>query len=258
MMKKVLVSLLLVALVAGVASAELRAWYKFDETSGVAVADSSGNGFDTVVSGTTAPKWDADGAIGGSLQETGQWTAMRVDVPAAVFSTVNTQLTIAFWAQLTPTTAGGGFFTGNNTNGDEMIKAIPYPSGDAYYGVWRAGSTATNWWWGYSPAAAEEGEWHHFAVVYDQAVGKGLYFDGELVGSAAIAAGDSIANIDVLKLFTRTASDTQNAWDCFKGKMDEVMIFDHALTAEELRYIPEPTTIALLGFGALALIRRKK
>jgi len=36
-MKRVLISLLLVTLVVGVASAELRAWYKFDETSGAGI-----------------------------------------------------------------------------------------------------------------------------------------------------------------------------------------------------------------------------
>jgi len=220
-------------------------WYKFDETSGVAVADSSGNGFDTVVSGTTEPKWDAAGAMGGCLQETGQWSKAYITVPSAVFSTVNNQATFAFWAQLTPSSmgAGGGFFTGNNVAGDQMIKTIPYAGktdddppvyNGNEYAVYRAGSTATNWWWSYSSNREKEGEWHHFALVYDQAVGKGLYFDGELVHSAAIEDGDSIANIDAFKLFTRTASDTQEAWDCFKGKMDDVRIFDRSLTEEEI------------------------
>src|SRR6056297_1081714 len=109
-MKKVLFTLLIVGLVAGAASADLRAWYKFDETSGTAVADSSGNGFDTVISGTTAPEWDADGAIGGCLQETGQWTSMRINVPTEVFSTVDTAVTVSWWAQRTETTTGGGWF----------------------------------------------------------------------------------------------------------------------------------------------------
>jgi len=210
----------------------LRAWYKFDETSDVNVADSSGNGFDTVVSGAT-PEWDTEGAIDGCLQETGQWTKMRIDVPAEVFSTMSTQATIAFWVQLTPTSTGGGWFIGNDGSGD-MIKALPYYSGDDLYGVYRAGSTSTKWWWGYGANAAV-GEWHHFAVVFDSVADiKKLYFDGDVVNNAGITEGDSMADIEAFKLFTRSLSDTPNAWDSFKGKMDDVRIYDRALPATEI------------------------
>jgi len=234
MCKKLLVLLLLVALTAGVASAELRAWYKFDETSDANVADSSGNGFDTVVSGVgTTPEWDTEGAMGGCLQETGLWTAMYVDVPAAVFSTMDDEATFSWWVQLTPTSAGGGWFTGKNTSSDQMIKAIPYPSGEDWYGVYTAGSTATNWWWGYG-ANTEEGEWHHFALVFDSVAGiKKLYFNGEVVSNPGITEGDSMADIDVFKLFSRTAA-APAAWDVFKGKMDDIRIYDEALSADDV------------------------
>ncbi|MCK4887245.1 MAG: LamG domain-containing protein, partial [Planctomycetes bacterium] len=241
MFKKLLVLLLLVALTAGVASAELRAWYKFDETSDANVADSSGNGFNTVVSNVgTTPEWDTEGAIGGCLQETGLWTAMYVDVPAAVFSTMSTQATFAWWAQLTPTSVGGGWFTGNDGSGD-MIKAIPYPSGDNWYGVYRAGSTTTNWWWGYG-AASPVGEWHHFALVFDSVADiKKLYFDGDVVSNPGITEGDSMADIDVFKLFSRTAA-APAAWDVFKGKMDDFRIYDEALSDSEIERLSTPIT----------------
>ena len=260
-MKKVLFTLLIVGLVAGAASADLRAWYKFDETSGTAVADSSGNGFDATVNGTSVPEWDAGGAIGGCLQETS--AAMTVDVPVGVFSTVTDAITVSWWAQRTEATAGGGFFCGYNAVGDEMLKAIPYKSGDDYYGVYRAGSTETKWWWGYGANSAV-GEWDHFALVYDETAGtKKLYFNGEVVHNPGIDAGDEIADVSIFKLFVdRYDPDTGNvagSWRCFSGKMDDFRVYDNALSDSEITaLIPEPTTIALLGLGTLGLIRRKK
>jgi hypothetical protein len=49
----------------------------------------------------------------------------------------------------------------------------------------------------------------------------------------------------------------------FRGSIDEVRIFDRALSEEEVRYyitgcVPEPGTVGLLGLGALVLRRRRR
>jgi len=242
---------------ANAADPALRAWYKFDETSGIDVADSSGNGFNTVITADTTPNWNPYGAIGGSLEGDGQWTGMCIDVPAAVFSTMSTQATFSWWTQHTENTTGGAFFTGSNGT-ENVLKSGPYSSAPSYYQTWSAGSATTNWWWGYS-GAVDVDEWHHMAIVFDTADGtKKLYSNGEVVQTVAIAAGESLAGVNAFRLFSR--STTANAaWDVFKGKMDDVQIYDNALSQEEVAaLVPEPATIALLGLGALTLIRRKK
>ena len=209
--KRVLTFLVLIFVLASVSVAadpSLRAWYKFNETSGTAVADSSGNGFDTVITADTTPNWNPDGAFGGCLEGDGQWTGMCIDVPSGVFSTVSTEITVAWWAQLTANTAGGAFFTGNN--GTNVLKAAPYPhkTGDPpviddWYETWSVGSTTTNWWWGYGDETVNE--WHHMAIVYDTTAGtKKLYFNGEVKGNVAIAAGESLVGINAFRLFSRS------------------------------------------------------
>lgn len=49
----------------------------------------------------------------------------------------------------------------------------------------------------------------------------------------------------------------------FGGSLDEVRIYDRALSEAEASYlltgcVPEPTTIALLGFGGLSVLRRRR
>ena len=222
------------------------AWYKFDETSGIAVTDSSDNGFDTVIIGDTTPYWNLDGALGGCLEGDGQWTGMCIDVPSGIFSTISTQATIAWWIELTANTVGGAFFTGSN-GVENVLKSGPYPHKDTeeviddWYQTWSVGSDATNWWWGYGDEAIYE--WHHMAIVYDEAAGsKKLYFNGEVKGTAAIVAGDSIANVDAFRLFSR--STTANAaWDVYKGKMDDIRIYDKALNANEIITLVNPVDL---------------
>jgi hypothetical protein len=260
-MKKCLLVMMVLCLFAGIVSADLRVWYKFDETSGLTVSDSSGNGFHTSISGTTAEGWDPDGAFGGALQNDSTYRKMWLEVPDAVFATVDTAITVAWWVQRTDATAAaaGGWFNGLNPDGQDMIRAIPYKSGDDYYLPYRAGSTSTKWWYPYG-ANSEMGVWDHFALVYDEAAGiKKLYFNGEVVTSPGIEAGDSIAGIKDFKIFSRTSKASPDWWDCFHGKMDDFRIYDNALTdSEVMALVPEPTTIALLGLGGLALIRRKR
>ena len=129
-MKQILISLLLVALVAGVASAELRAWYKFDETSGTAVADSSGNTFDATATGIISSSWDSEGAFGGCLNNHTANNNLYIPVSSNVFSTMDQQASFAFWVKPMQLAPGGlyagGWFTGTDANGVKIAWARPY------------------------------------------------------------------------------------------------------------------------------------
>lgn len=271
-MKKFILTLTMLCLVTGVASAELRAQYKLDETSGTVVNDSSGNGFHTSVGGNGRAKWDADGAVDGALRHKDAWSNLWITVPTEVFSTMDQQATIACWIQRTNLwddrtapdegSTSGGLFCGTNNGGAEIIsERLYYSANSQKWQMWyKAGSPTVNWWYDYGLNAGKD-DWIHLAVVFDGIAGtKNLYANGQLAASYATELGDSMADIAAFNFFTRTSKvNGGDWWDSFHGKMDDFRIYDTALTqAEIMDLVPEPATIMLLSLGGLALIRRKK
>ena len=85
-----LVSLVLVLILVGSASADLVAHWEFNEGSGSVARDASGNGHDGTIDGT--PQW-VRGKIGGALEFDG---SNYVDIPSGV-TDLSQSFTITAW-----------------------------------------------------------------------------------------------------------------------------------------------------------------
>lgn len=102
-----------------------------------------------------------------------------------------------------------------------------------------------------------DGLWHHVAGVYD-GTEYILYVDGIQDGDAVLAAG-LIAQTTSHKFNIGAFEKSGTVSKFYDGFIDEVKVFDEALSPAAVReLVPEPTTIALLGLGGLMLRRRKK
>ena len=89
-----------------------------------------------------------------------------------------------------------------------------------------------------SGSAISVDEWHHIVATYDGTTQK-LYIDGSLVSSATTS--QTISTTTNAEIGARNFSDRANE---FLGKIDELAIFDRALTADEV------TAIFRIKYGA--------
>ena len=218
-----LVSFVLVLSIAGNTSAELVAHWRLDEGSGTTPTDTSGNGRHGEFVGS--PDW-AVGVSGGALRVS-QGNYMVVPGYTGVLGT--NARTCSAWIK-TLTTNGVIFGWGLLGPGNKWILRVNHLGVDGelrceVHNGYHYGTTKIN-----------DDEWHHVAVVLEDDGSPDieetkLYVDGELetTGDLADEPINTIEDMDVTIGQNPHASDR---W--FDGLLDDVRIYDHALTESEL------------------------
>jgi hypothetical protein len=219
-----LTSLVLVLSMVGISSAQvdpaLVGWWKFDEGSGAVAADSSGNGNDGTLHGPV--EWVAEGKIGGAMAFTGPYNYVLVPNDNTLNPT-NT-LTIAAW--INPS------WTGNN-----RILQKSSGGGDNQYRLLKEwGNNMVFHLPGLSPDRLEfvglppAGEWTHLAATYDGSSMK-VYYNGVVAGQQASTGKMTVSDGN---LCIGTKHVTAPAGDEYNGMLDDVRIYNGALTASEI------------------------
>jgi len=256
-MKK-LVFLVIMLVFVGSACADITTglvgWWKLDETSGNIAADSAGTNNGTIGSADT---W----VTGGGLDfDGGSWGASGI-----VFANNGADL-IADMGLTNAVTIS--FMIGGHTHGDkgyvfssnDHILSAEAPTGDTNHFLTKLGGSGGGpWCWeAFNPADSRyifaESDARRLTITADFATGAIVYYlEGDVWASQAGMSGG----------FTGLTSFTigRELWAEYDGELEDFRIYNRALSANdvaELPVIPEPATIALLGLGGLALIRRKR
>lgn len=94
-------------------------------------------------------------------------------------------------------------------------------------------------------------EWVHLVGVVRGAEDMDIYVDGVNVGGSYSGTGGSIAHSYSHASIGRREANERTMY--FDGLVDDLRIYDHALTSQEVQNIPEPVTLLLLGFGGFFL-----
>jgi len=209
-------------------TANLVGHWMFDEGSGTTAADSSGNNNHGTITGA---EWVA-GQVGGALNF--KYGAEYVEVPPAAWSSVEKQVTIAFWAYGDPDVQPLSNFTVGAyqdpaVNNSRVFSAhVPWGDGIVYFDT---GGTAD----GFdriSKAATPveyEGSWQHWTFTKDADTGEqSIYLNGFLWHSGT----DLTRPMTGVTAFTIGCKPGPS--DYYVGMMDDVRLYDRALSEGEV------------------------
>jgi len=219
------------------ARAELLAHWEFEEGDGTSAADSAGDSDATLNNAT----WGSDGTRASFITfdgESGSYADPGLDVPAALLSTSGS-FTIAFWAMRAV----------GETEPNAIVIGNRYDAGGADFVPRQfVKFTPTKFEWHMEGNGNDNldpgsdmvgGEWHHEAVTLTDGIAQ-YYRDG-------LPFGDSKAMTQSLSfdmpLYFGGQANTAGAGEFFKGSLDDIRLYDNALTAEEVLELVEGTNL---------------
>ena len=195
-------------------------YWNFDEGDGTAVKDSSKCGHDGAVSGA---KW-VKGAVGNALKFNGVTDFANMRCPGS--GVIDKAVSVEAWIQS----------AGNNVNanlvfaGPESLDfGIWIQGGRFFAGIWNSDGAQCSV---VSPGSPTPGQWYHVAMTCDFNADKTvkLYIDGKLSCSSA-AVGTAIRSAHTsIDIGGRTPNSSY-----FNGIIDDVKIYNRALSEEEIR-----------------------
>ena len=141
------------------------------------------------------------------------------------------QFSLEAWVNaIGPQEAGAGIIAKGIGGGGEEF-AIDIPSGTYRFFNWDASGNAVV----AQSSVAPNGAWQHLVAVYDQPAGRmQLYVNGALAASVAPRA-TLVTSYDEVTIGARKGSASGYNDLNFNGHIDEVAIYDRALSADEIR-----------------------
>ncbi|GGD57216.1 LamG domain-containing protein [Paenibacillus nasutitermitis] len=208
------------------ASLGLKAEWKLDETAGTSASDSSGSGnTGTLVNG---PVWTT-GKKNNALSFDGIDDYMNVPDSAALDGMG--ALTVSAWVNLAQLPAQSYDIVAKDTS-DYSYRLLIGSNGQGHFAV----NTTNNGWYSTGTVAEIDlaitaGGWHHLVGTYD---GSRLqtYVDGVPSGVSPTPISGTIVNGSSAVRLGFTPHPTI---DYFKGNIDEVRIYDRALSPTEVK-----------------------
>jgi hypothetical protein len=200
------------------ARAELVGSWLFDEGGGDVAEDSSGNGNHGQINNAD---W-VDGQFGGALEFSGG--SSNVEIPHADELSVQ-EFTLMAWINVPDFTGGWQTLVTQHTDGPTRNYGLFINDGS---GLIHYSFTAANAWNSFNASTSVvTGDWRHVAATYDME-NFICYVDGENDGQTA-------RNLepDTADTLITIGSWIGGGW--IQGAIDEVALFNHALTQEEIQ-----------------------
>ncbi len=203
------------------------AYLKLDETAGVVAADASTNAYDGTLVNMDSSDW-VPGNTGNALDFDGINDYVTVD--GVCLALAGWDITISAWVKAPATNSNMQFMIAINTStGDNRLLCGTQPGS----GTLSLADTA----WYDTETTVIDNTWHHIAYVLDDSADTvTVYVDGSDVLSFASTV--SVAADDVLSLGQEYDAGMITG-DFYDGLLDDVRVYDRALTAAEINAIAQ-------------------
>lgn len=194
----------------------LAAYFKFDEATGSAAVDSSGNGHDgTLSSGVARIAGVLGGAI--SLDGTGYVAcAVRTGLPSN-----NARQSVTWWMNVASNPSG--VQTAFDLHNDAAASSVQGGFRNGNVTVWNHGGNVLA-----QAAPPAAGAWHHYAYTFNGTTHR-LYVDGVEAGSSTTAPQTAAVTSLVFGRWNGGSAEYLN------GSLDDLRIYSRVFTAAELQ-----------------------
>lgn len=212
----------------GEPDSHLVGFWKFDEGGGPIVFDSAGTN-DGFIHGAT---WTS-GQIGGALDFDGVNDYVEV-IDTDDSLDIDNSITLSAWVKL-DNLIDYYFIVGKQPTGTSRTN---YPGNyifrtalsDGHLQFLHQTGTADNEYSAYSSTSGiAAGAWHHVSVTLAEGGNVNFYIDGSPEGTVPQVGMFGLINDEPVRIGTR-----KDAWSYFDGSIDDVRIYDRALTAGEI------------------------
>jgi hypothetical protein len=202
----------------------LKFWLRFEEANLANALDSSGNGFSAALKNKSM-RTEA-GKVGGCLHFDGSGDYASFPEGMSDFSG---GMTFSVWAKPTAVKHFARFIEfGNGVLADNIIFSRGGDSGDLWFEVYNGKIGHGNV---VAANAIENDVWQHFVATMDSQGNVKLYKNGSLVGEGTTGVPAVVARSNNYIGRSNWPADVD---DFYEGEMDEVRIYERALSAEEV------------------------
>ncbi|VVB60242.1 Concanavalin A-like lectin/glucanases superfamily protein [uncultured archaeon] len=195
-------------------------YWKFDEGQGTAAHDSSGNGNDGMLLPAGSPPQWVDGKLGKGLQFDG--VGDYVNAGASSMFNMNNVITIETWVYPSPSSSFSGLVSKKQWDGDVIGYHLARTSTGNIYFAWGNGTVKDT----LASAPVPNNIWTNVVATFDNGKSS-IYING--INTSKTSAVSSIANTG----YYLSIGSTQGATYPFNGTIDEVRIYNKALTPDD-------------------------
>ena len=222
------------------------ALWLLDDGKGDVAKDSSGNGREGSVEG--GPQW-VQGRAGWALQFDGEDDVVNFGKSSDLQPEIGTVHIWFKFDEVKDADINQLFDKGvhSNDNGIALYYNVINPPPKNLVARWRGGGTDIKL--EHEMDMTNDTDWHHAAVVWDTTNGKKFYLDGELVGES-----DNTNTVPICEECPFLIAQAVGREYDFKGFIDEVAIFDIALTANEVKELMNERWFSVSPSGRLVTV----